>query len=136
MTTSELKGIFLPVQTPIGEPVDSVLRTDPWFRDNPKMTPQEYTRRRVEFAASTREDSSIRPAISSTVPLFESTVLRTWLLNDVLSLSASDIDIVLAALEDPINELVDPLANEQDRRERRAYVQAERARLQLIKAKR
>jgi hypothetical protein len=66
----------------------------------------------------------------------EAAVLRKWLLNGAVGLYAADIDIVLSALGQPINEPVDPLETPQDARERRSYIQLLQAQLRVVQASR
>jgi len=134
--TSELKGIFFPVTAPVGEPIDATLKTDPWERHIEKQTPEQYVRRRVEVAAYCREDSSIRIHVPATELMREASILRAWLLNGAVALSAADIDVVLSALVDPFNEPVDPLETPEDAVARQAQLQLVRGQLLVVQASR
>ena len=135
-TASELRGIFLPVKQPVGEPVDGLLKSDPWARSIAKLTPEQYVRRRIELAVYDAEDAAIRIYIPGAEPMARSSILRRWLLNGTLSLSAPEIDVVIATLSDPINEPIDPLATPQDLSERRSAIEMMRAQLLIERGRR
>lgn len=135
-TASELHGIFLPVKEPVGGPIDATLKSDPWARSITKLTPEQYARRRVELAVYDAEDSAIRIYIPGGPPMARASILRRWLLNGTLSLSAPEIDVVIGALDTPINEPIDPLATPQDVMERRGAVDVLRGQLMLERARR
>ena len=95
-----------------------------------------HVRRRVDLARSCLEDSAIRIHVPSAGRMADADILRTWLRNGSVGLYAADIDVVLTALEDPINEPVDPLAKPQDLIQRRAAIEGTRVQLLQVKASR
>lgn len=133
---SELNGVFFPVSAPVGVPIDATLKTDPWARSIPKLSPEQYARKRIEMVSREAEDSAVRIHVPSAGPMARSSILRRWLLNGTLSLSATEIDVVISALDEPINELIDPLATPQDVMDRRYAVELLRGQLMIERSRR
>jgi hypothetical protein len=57
-------------------------------------------------------------------------------MNGTLALSAAEISVVIVAMENPINEPVDPLASDADRAEREAAVDMTRHQLETARLSR
>jgi hypothetical protein len=121
----------------VGGPIDANARSDPWFRSIEKLTPDQYVRRRIELAANDGQDAAVRLNISDGGGhAWRADVLRRWLLNGSLALSAAELSVVLHALENPINEPIDPLASEADLAEREAAVDMARFQLEVARSSR
>lgn len=116
--TSELKGIFLPVTAPVGGPVDAVLKTDPYARPNVKLTPSEWVRDLVVRKERLLRSTALPIHVPSTNAMAEAATLDTWLRNGTVGLSATEMDVVLAALVRDPSAPVDALETAADRRQR------------------
>jgi hypothetical protein len=118
-------------------PIDANARSDPWYRGIEKLTPEQYARHRVELVASGLEDASIRLNVPrGGENAWQASVLRAWLLNGSQALSGPELSVVLAALEHPFNEPVDPLASEADLMERRSVIDGLRFQLEMERLRR
>jgi len=118
-------------------PIDATLRSDPWFRGIDKLTPDQYVRRRVELAANDHDDAAIRLNVTGGGEHARNAdMLRRWLLNGPIALSSTEISVVIEALENPINEPIDPLASEADLAARSAAMDVVRFQLEVARLSR